>query len=104
MLPIPAATTTLANMQGTSIPVFGAFIPYGYMEIGLILGALAIVFIIGIIADIPAHLRAWFAHNSVRKFDSPVMHRDTTASSAAIREHNRFKSILRGGSRISRYD
>lgn len=104
MLPIPAATTTLANTLQTSQPVLNSFMPYGYMEIGIFLGALVVVFIIGVFAGIPQHIRAWLAHSNVRRFDSSASHRDSGATSAAIAEHNRFKKILKGGQRISRYD
>lgn len=56
MLPIPQASTTLTNTLETSQPVFDAFKPYAYMEIGLIIGALAIVFIIAIFRDAIASL------------------------------------------------
>lgn len=106
MLPIPAATTTLANTAETSQPVFDAFKPYAFMEIGLIVGALAIIFIIGVMAGIPEKIRAWFAHSQVRKFDSPLSHRDSEATSSAIREHRRYMGISssRNRNRISRYD
>lgn len=48
MLPLPAATTTLSNLKDTSQPVFNAFIPYGYMEIGITVGALLVVFLIAV--------------------------------------------------------
>jgi len=48
MLPIPAASTTLDNMLVTSQPVFNAFMPYGYMEIGIIIAVVIVIFIIGI--------------------------------------------------------
>lgn len=100
---IPAATTTLASTKPTADAIFGAFIPFGYMEVGVMVGAVIIVLIIGIISGIPERLRAMLAHSGVRKFDSPASHRDSAATSAAIREHNRFKKIMSGRG-ISRYD
>ena len=48
MLPIPAATTTLSNTLQTSQPVFNSFIPYGYMEIGVMVAGFVVLFIIAI--------------------------------------------------------
>jgi hypothetical protein len=108
MLPLPAATTTLANTLETSQPVLNAFLPYGYMEIGIIIGALLIIFIIAIFRDaifgMLEHIRASWAHRKVRKFDSSPQHRDSGATSKAIAEHNRFKRIMAGRNRISRFD
>jgi len=56
MLPIPQATTTLAGMAEQSQPVFNAFIPYAYLEIGIIIGVLVILFIIGIFTNTFSHL------------------------------------------------
>lgn len=104
MFPIPSATTTLANTLEVSQPVFDSFIPYGYMEIGVLVGALVIVFIILVFSGAMEKLRVYFAHKNSRKFDFSAQHNDSSATSSAIAEHNRFKKILRGGQKISRYD
>lgn len=49
MFPLPAATTTLANIQPTSQTVFDAFKPYLFSEIGIFIGALVIIFVIGML-------------------------------------------------------
>lgn len=69
MLPIPAATTTLTNTLVTSQPVFNEFIPYGYMEAGIIIGALVIGFIISIFAGIPQKLSAHFNRGKIKNYD-----------------------------------
>lgn len=46
MLPVEAATTTLANIAPTSNAVLPAFLPYGYMEIGIGIAVIMILFII----------------------------------------------------------
>lgn len=67
MLPLPAATTTLENTLTTSQPVFDAFKPYAYMEIGLLIGALVIVFIIAIFWS---SIRRLFGHTTYDYHDS----------------------------------
>lgn len=52
LVPLPAATTTLTNAAITSQPVFEAFQNPMYMEIGLIIAALAVLFIIGLITHV----------------------------------------------------
>ena len=110
MLPLPAATTTIANMSVTSQPVLNAFLPYGYLQVGVFLGALLIIFLIYVFWDalsaLMFHIRALIAHKSVRKFDSPSQHRDAPATSAAIAEHRRYLSLTsnRNKNRVSRYD
>lgn len=104
MLPLPAATTTISGMAVTSQPVFDMFNQPMYLEVGVLIASVLIILIIMVLTDIPQHLRAMVAHRGVRKFDDAGAHRDSEATSAAIKEHNRFKRILAGGSRISRYD
>lgn len=53
---LPAATTTLVATQPTSQAIFDAFIPFGYMEIGVLAGALIIVFIVYTFWDTILHL------------------------------------------------
>ena len=46
MFPLPAATTTLANSKPTADAVFGAFSPYAFMEIGVLVAVAVILFIV----------------------------------------------------------
>lgn len=92
MLPIPAATTTLANMQTTSQPMLTAFLPYGYMEIGLILGALAVVFIFVFFKDSISNLLNYF-------------HRPKTIYNEWSQPYvSQYKKTMAGGNKISRFD
>ena len=66
MLPLPAATTTITNIQPTSQPVMEAFMPYAYMEIGLFIGALVVVFIIYVFWD---SIKLMVHRKSAQKFE-----------------------------------
>jgi len=106
MLPIPAATTTLANMAITSQPVFDAFTPYMYLDIGLIFGSTAIIFMIYVFWDSITAFLSRLRSSSKKYGDFSSKHRDASATSAAITEHRRFQGLMKSSTknRISRYD
>ncbi len=67
MLPLPAATTTLTNTLVTSQPVFDAFKPYGFFELGVIIAAVVILFLVATFRD---GLTKLLFHHSDSKFDN----------------------------------
>lgn len=50
MLPIPTAETVLSSSTPTANTIFSHFSQYGYMEIGVLIAVLTIIFVIGVFA------------------------------------------------------
>lgn len=66
MLPLPAATTTLTNTKPTADAVVAAFMPYGYFEIGVMIAAVLVIFLVYVFRDAISML----FHKTTSKFDS----------------------------------
>lgn len=131
MLPLPSVDQVFSSTTQTSNIIVGKFMPYGYMEMGLMIGALAIVFLIYLFRNALGHLLGitkTLKYDSTTSYggilqtkhsmfegltsslgnifkkpvDSSIQHRDVKRSAQAIAEHKRFQKILNGKG-ISRY-
>lgn len=49
IVPIPSASDMLSQVGSSSAPMFQSFLPLGYIEAGLAIGALVVVFLVGAI-------------------------------------------------------
>lgn len=105
-LPIPTAEQVLSSTSPNATHVLGQFLPYGYMEIGLTIGALLVVFLIYVFWDGIKNLYANLRTAKFKYGDYSAKHRDSEATSQAISMHKKYLKLVSPSTRnkISRYD